>query len=177
MIAAARATYQKVGMRPSAAAEIRARVLEHARRRQRRRAIRRLLVALITIALLGLLATIAAQAQETTPTPTLAPVISDSTSATQTLQLQELLRELVYQNPPTTISGTVTTTLAADTITMTAQSDATWLSTVITKTTSSGANWTLERRFTWGDAAVVVVAMAVILIQVFGLVIRVGLDR
>lgn len=178
VIAAARATYDTVHMRPSSARVAHEALLSRARLRRRREWIRRLTVALFWSAVIALSATAAAQAQEPSPTPTLAPVISDTTSATQTLQVQELLRELVYgEKDPTTISGTVTTTLAADSITMTAESDATWLSTVITKTTSSGSPWIIERRFTYGEAAVGVILMGLCVLMVVSVLTRVVIDR
>ncbi len=78
------------------------------------------------------------------PTPTLVPVVGPDPSATQTLQLQEFTRDLAYLIRHTTIYTT----------------------------TSSGASWALERRVSYGEAAVVVLLIAVALIQVGDLVNR-----
>jgi len=83
------------------------------------------------------------------PTPTLVPIYSGG-CCTQTHQLQQFARELVYGVHP---------------------------SSVITKTTSAGSVWLIERRFTYGEAAVVILLMAVVLVMLFDLAIRVGLDR
>ena len=85
------------------------------------------------------------QADDPPPTPTLAPVVGSTTSATQTLQLQEFARRSSYLAEYTT---------------------------VITATTS-GAAWVLERRFTYGEASITIVGMALVLIQAFGLMYKV----
>lgn len=76
------------------------------------------------------------------PTPTLAPVTGSQTSATQTLQLQEFTRDLAY--------------LLQNTTTYT--------------TTTTGAAWALERRVSYGEAAVVIMLMVVALAQIGSLV-------
>lgn len=84
------------------------------------------------------------------PTPTLVQPVTDTISGDQALQIQEFLRDLSYGVHP---------------------------STVITKTASSGSVWLIERRFTYGEAAVVILLMAVVLVLLFDIGIRVGLDR
>ncbi len=81
----------------------------------------------------------AVYAQEPPPTPTLAPVISKTTSATQTFQLQEFARSEAYM-----IANTTTYT-----------------------TTIGGSTWAIERKFSYGEIGVVVVAMALVLVQIF----------
>ena len=84
------------------------------------------------------------------PTPTLVQPITDTISGDQALQLQEFARGLLYGVHP---------------------------STVITKTTTSGSIWLIERRFTYGEAAVVILLMALVLVLVFDLGVRIGLGR
>lgn len=40
-------------------------------------------------------------------------------------------------------------------------------------TTNSGATWYVERRFTYGEASIVIVVMALVLVQVFSIMYRV----
>lgn len=84
------------------------------------------------------------------PTPTLAMPVSTTTSATQTLQLQDFSRQAAYGVHP---------------------------ASVVTKTTSSGAVWLIERRFTYGEAATVILLMAVALVLVFDVVLRLAVIR
>jgi hypothetical protein len=84
------------------------------------------------------------------PTPTLAVPVSTTTSATQTLQLQEFSRQAAYGVHP---------------------------STVVTKTTSSGSVWVIERRFTYGEAATVILLMAVVLVLAFDVALRLAVIR
>lgn len=72
------------------------------------------------------------------PTPTLAPILGASPSATQTRQLAEFARDTYYQ-----LSNTMAYT-----------------------TTTSGAVWAVERRISYGEAAVVVVVMLSVLVQI-----------
>lgn len=87
----------------------------------------------------------AAEAQEPPPTPTLAPVISNTTSATQTLQLQEFARSQAYLTQHTTVYTT----------------------------TVGGSTWAVERRFTYGEAGITVVVMALALVETFRLLYQV----
>jgi hypothetical protein len=91
-----------------------------------------------------------ALAEEPPPTPTLAPVTGFTPTATQTHQLQYFARQAAYGVHP---------------------------STVITNTTSSGSVWLLERRFTYGEAAIVVLLMAVALLLTLDLMLRLGTVR
>jgi hypothetical protein len=84
-------------------------------------------------------------ADDPPPTPTLAPVIGSTTSATQTLQLQEFLRPLGYQ-----LGHTVAYTA-----------------------TVGGATWVVERSFSYGEASVTIIGMALVLMQVLSLSYRV----
>jgi len=59
-------------------------------------------------------------------------------------------------------------------ITDTAQIEA---NSIITKTTSSGAMWVIERRFTYGEASIVIVVMALCLITVFDIILRLAVQR
>jgi len=47
----------------------------------------------------------------------------------------------------------------------------------IVNTTSSGAVWILERRFTYGDAAIVTALFAVVLLLVFDIMLRLATLR
>jgi hypothetical protein len=75
------------------------------------------------------------------PTPTLVPVTGPDTSATQTLQLQEFARDSSYFIAQTTV----------------------YTATV------GGATWAVERRFSYGEASITLVGMALVLVQVFWL--------
>jgi len=100
-----------------------------------------------SLLLAALLLSIAAPvlADEPPPLPTLVPVIGVTTSATQTLQLQEFARESAYLIGQTTV----------------------YTATV------NGSVWAVERRFTYGEAGITLVAMALVLVQVVGLTYRV----
>jgi len=87
----------------------------------------------------------AAEAQEPPPTPTLAPVISTTTSATQTYQLQEFARSGAYM-----IANTTTYT-----------------------TTVGGATWAVERKFSYGEAGITVVVMALALVELLNLLYQI----
>lgn len=50
-------------------------------------------------------------------------------------------------------------------------------SSIITKTTSSGAMWVIERRFTYGEASIVIVVMALCLITIFDIILRLATQR
>jgi hypothetical protein len=160
MIAAAWVVYDDVHVRPDAFADGKAVMLARVRARNRRRTLERIMIiaacALIILAVVAVAAASVAQAQTETPsatpqsTPTLVPATGSTTSPSQTLQIQEFTRELLYGVHP---------------------------STVITKTTSSGSTWLIERRFTYGEAAVVIVLMALLLVALLDIVIRVGLTR
>jgi anti-sigma-K factor RskA len=84
----------------------------------------------------------AVQAQEPPPTPTLAPVVSTTTSATQTYQLQEFARSEAYLVDHTTVFTT----------------------------TVGGATWAIERRFSYGEAGITVVMMALALVETLRLI-------
>jgi hypothetical protein len=84
----------------------------------------------------------AVQAQEPPPTPTLAPVVSETTSATQTYQLQEFARSGAYLTQHTTV----------------------YTATV------GGATWAVERRFSYGEAGITVVVMALALVETLRLI-------
>jgi hypothetical protein len=50
-------------------------------------------------------------------------------------------------------------------------------SSIITRTTFSGAMWVIERRFTYGEASIVIVVMALCLITVFDIILRLAVQR
>ena len=52
-----------------------------------------------------------------------------------------------------------------------------YASTVITNTTASGEVWVIERSYTYGEAAIVIVLMARVLIAVFDIVLRLAVMR
>ena len=49
--------------------------------------------------------------------------------------------------------------------------------TIITQTTSSGAMWAIERRFTYGEIATCTMLMAVCMIMAFDIILRLALQR
>lgn len=105
------------------------------------------LAVLLILVLLLAVQPSAALAQQPTPppTPTLAPVVGASTSATQTLQLQDFARRESYLLEASTVYTT----------------------------TSSGAVWVVERRYTYGEAGITIVVMALALVQAFDLLYRI----
>jgi hypothetical protein len=48
---------------------------------------------------------------------------------------------------------------------------------VITNTTSSGAVWTIERTYTYGDISIAILLMALILVTVFDIILRLAVLR
>lgn len=103
-------------------------------------AMKRLLIAVLLF--LSLAAPVLAD--DPPPQPTLAPVMGATTSATQTLQLQEFARESAYLVGQTTI----------------------YTATV------NGATWAIERRFTYGEAGITIVLMAIALMLLFNLIYK-----
>jgi hypothetical protein len=97
------------------------------------------------LALVAVFGVAAVEAQAPPPTPTLAPVVSDTTSATQTLQLQEFARSEAYM-----IANTTTYT-----------------------TTIGGSTWAIERKFSYGEIGVTMVAMALVLVHIFGTIYQI----
>jgi len=84
-------------------------------------------------------------ADEPPPLPTLVPVVGVTTSATQTLQLQEFARENAY--------------LIRQTTAYTA--------------TVNGSVWAVERRFTYGEAGITILLMALVLEMAFLLMYKI----
>jgi len=50
-------------------------------------------------------------------------------------------------------------------------------STLITNTTTSGAMWVIERRFTYGEASITILLMASCLIRIFDIILRLAMQR
>ena len=48
---------------------------------------------------------------------------------------------------------------------------------IITNTTSSGAMWVIERRFTYGEASITIVLMALCLLTIFDIILRLAVQR
>jgi len=52
-----------------------------------------------------------------------------------------------------------------------------YASTVITNTTESGKVWVIERSYTYGEVAVVIVLLALVLLAVFDIMLRLAVMR
>lgn len=107
----------------------------------------------VTVAVIGLALVLCSvspvQADDPPPTPTLVPITGATTSATQTMQLQEFAREMAYLVGQTTVYTA----------------------------TINGATWAVERRFSYGEAGITIVLMALVLLKVLDLTYRVVTRR
>jgi len=98
-----------------------------------------------------------------TPTPTSSPTSTATPASTSTPTVAPTPSPTSAITPTATVQSSYASGLEA--------------STVITETTSSGAVWVIERRFTYGEAATVIMLMAITLVMVFDIALRLAVIR